>query len=37
MKCPYCNAETKEETMTEDGVEYPIWACTKNPHHWGSR
>lgn len=38
-KCPQegCDGEIIEDMMREDGVDWPIWKCSKNAYHWGSR
>ena len=33
--CPKCGAVATETIMHENGVSYPIWACTAMSLHWG--
>ena len=35
--CLQCGKEAVNSFMREDGAEYPIWKCSENPHHWGTR
>lgn len=35
--CPYCGSSAINTVMPESGVNHPIWKCTKNKYHWGSR
>lgn len=32
-----CDGQTLTNTIREDGDDYEIWYCSKDPYHWGSK
>jgi hypothetical protein len=35
--CSQCDSPVYESVMKEDGIEFKVWVCQKDPiYHWGA-